>query len=48
MEEKMTKTAWTEIDDIDDLGIAPQYEAIDYPNDLWSEILPNLFQGLFY
>ncbi len=41
----MTKTTWTEIDDIDDLGIAPQYEAIDYPNDLWSEILPNLFQG---
>lgn len=39
-----TKTQWTEVDE-DDLGIAPQYEAIAYPTDLWNEILPNLFQG---
>jgi Dual specificity phosphatase, catalytic domain len=38
-----TQTQWTEIDE--DLGIAPQYEEIDYPTNLWDEILPNLFQG---
>jgi hypothetical protein len=39
-----TNTQWTEVDE-DDLGIAPQYTAIDYPTEVWNEILPNLFQG---
>lgn len=41
---EQTETNWVEVEDIDDLGIAPKY-SFDYPTDLYNEILPNLFQG---